>query len=269
MTSGVTSSSPMQPSQSSSVQTDRPRDADAASKFKDSLSSKSDSSDSVSSRDTSDTMPRMDDSLRSQGEMRSSYREQGRVDSDGGRGSQGHDKGSDDKGGRDSKGHGDTSLRVHDPRMAPHGMGPHGPKPGAKHAGPTLGKGLKGHSPPPTPGELSRGMVKTGAMLKRPPGSSVRGTSPFAGKPLASILGSHQKPALRQTRAMGSRGMPAHRLLPEAGLRDPRFRGGIVTHDNAPKHAGVPLRTPPPSAGAPCLEPMRRSAPERGCRIFP
>jgi hypothetical protein len=252
MSSGVSRTTPTQPSQQSGqVQTDRPRDPDTASKFKESLqSSKSDAADVVGKG--SDTMPRMEEGLRGQ-EMRHQFRDQGRVDSDGGRGRQGQGQ-SDEKGGRDSQSQAKHSAKTLDPRLAPPPK--QGPlQPGMKKPGLLPGAKGKGQALPGKAGELARGMVKTGTMKKQPPGSSVRGTSPFgAGKPLGSILGQKGAPTLRQTRAVGSRGFPAHRLQPEPGLRDPRFRAGLTSFDNAPKRTGRPLRTPPPSAGAPLID---------------
>jgi flagellar hook-length control protein FliK len=246
MSSGVSRASSAQPTQTSGqVQTDRPRDPEAAGKFRDSMqSSKSDGSDGV--RDRGDQSSRLDDSMRGQSEVRQQYRDQGRVDSDGGRGGRGQGGQSDDRGGgRDSQGQPQT--RLHDPRMGVP-KGPQAPAHPPGHQG-LHSKDAMMHQTPPG---LSRGTMPSATLPKHPLGT-VRGTSPFGGKQLGSILGQHQKPTLKQTRTLGSRGMPTHHLQTEARVRDPRVRGSLVLLEGSPKHAGRALRTPPPSAGAPLV----------------
>lgn len=261
MSSGVsrtTSAQPMQ--QNAQVQTDKPRNPESANKFKESLQgSRPDGKESVSSRDSGGEQVSRDDGMRNRPEVRHQPREQGRVDSDGGRGNQGQSKGDDGK--RDGQPQqGQVSIRslpspgMVDPRAAGPGKGlkPGLPgKPAGIPKGPTMG-----HGPDPkmAPRGLSRGGMGTGKMPTHPPGTSVRGTSPFAGdKMLSGLFGEKGKPTLRQTRTVGSRGMPAHRLQPEAKVRDPRFRGSLTAPDSSPRGIGRALRTPPPSPGAPIV----------------
>jgi hypothetical protein len=235
MSTGVSRTTPTPQAQSGSAAgAERPRDAESASKFRESLQE---------TRSDRDSMSGLQDNLGGRGDIRMDDggrgREQGRVDADGG--GRGNQRG-DEKGSRDDRG----DTRARDPRM-----GPSQPKglPGPPMKGPKL-PGTPG--PQPNQTGMSRGLLPTGQMKKQPPGVSVRGRSPFdGGKGMGTLLGQKPKPMLKQTKTLGSRGMLPKGLRPELKPKDPRFRGTLSSAEAMPRKPATPLRTPPPSAGAP------------------
>jgi len=208
-------------------------------------SSQAQTSSAVSDKRTSEGPSKFKESLdSSRGGEQSSVRSD-----DGARGSQ--DRGRVDQDGRGKQGQGEQVGREAHPRATPPLHKPHLP------INPELQKKKPEILPHKGPDVAPRGLMQPGEHGKRPPGSTVRGGSPFVGdKMLEGILGQKKgKPVLRQTQTLGSRGLPSHNLQPEAKIRDPKGRGGFVLPEPGGKRLAPPPRTPSSAAGATLLSP--------------